>query len=740
MAKLLLLACLFPAFLYGQAPNFNLEQRSVDGTPAGWNRFGNNYLFSLDSTTRHGGQYSLRIAYTNEKGFSAADWVIPATFSGKNMTLKAFIKTQDIDSDAYAGLWMRIEDKTGNVIGFDNMQSRGIKGTTDWKEYSISLPITEKATTIHIGGLLVGKGTAWFDDFSLLVDDKPFEKAKTRTVKLAKADIDTTFNKGSGIELRKLTPQQIDNLTLLGKVWGFVKYYHPAVAEGNHNMDAELFRIMPAVLNATSIETRSSTLQNWLTTFGPVKGEGDNQKEIDKGVHKPDLGWISDSKQITKALQHQLTAIRQAKRSDKSYYISMEPQVGNPVFDHENPYRYMKTPDGGYRLLSLYRFWNIIQYFFPYKHLIGEDWQTVLPEFVPKFAAANDSLTYRLAALELIGRIHDTHANLWGDPIVRANLKGNHYAPAQLRHIENQFIVSGFYNDSLGKESGLVRGDVIKAVDNVPVETLVKQRSLYYPASNEPTRLRDMCRELLMGHTNTVRLDIDRAGKPLVINLKRYQAGQVKFNEQIDYSSYPKDSCYQLLHPDVGYLFLGNIKANKLPQIMELFKATKGLVIDLRCYPSEFVVFSLGRYLTEPTPFAKFTIGQTETPGLFTWGPELKVGQRNVTNAYRGKVVILVNELTQSSAEYHTMAFRKAPGAIVLGSTTAAADGNISPFSLPGGLRTMISGIGVYYPDDRETQRIGVGVDLEKRPTRKGVQEGRDELLEQAVILIRESK
>lgn len=48
-------------------------------------------------------------------------------------------------------------------------------------------------------------------------------------------------------------------------------------------------------------------------------------------------------------------------------------------------------------------------------------------------------------------------------------------------------------------------------------------------------------------------------------------------------------------------------------------------------------------------------------------------------------------------------------------------------------VQTMISG-------NRETQRIGVGIDLEKRPTCKGIQEGRDELLVQAVARIRDSK
>ena len=53
---------------------------------------------------------------------------------------------------------------------------------------------------------------------------------------------------------------------------------------------------------------------------------------------------------------------------------------------------------------------------------------------------------------------------------------------------------------------------------------------------------------------------------------------------------------------------------------------------------------------------------------------------------------MLVDEMSLSQAEYTAMAFRVAPQAIVVGSTTAGADGNVSPIRLPGGLITMISG------------------------------------------------
>jgi C-terminal processing protease CtpA/Prc len=45
----------------------------------------------------------------------------------------------------------------------------------------------------------------------------------------------------------------------------------------------------------------------------------------------------------------------------------------------------------------------------------------------------------------------------------------------------------------------------------------------------------------------------------------------------------------------------------------------------------------------------------------------------------------------------------------------------------------MISGIGVFYPDHRPTQRVGIVPDLVVRPTIAGIRAGRDEVLEAAI-------
>ena len=75
---------------------------------------------------------------------------------------------------------------------------------------------------------------------------------------------------------------------------------------------------------------------------------------------------------------------------------------------------------------------------------------------------------------------------------------------------------------------------------------------------------------------------------------------------------------------------------------------------------------------------------------------------------YTGKVVLLMDETSQSQAEFTIMSLRQAPGAVVVGSPSVGADGDALYISLPGGCRTRFTTIGVLTPEGEETQRVGV--------------------------------
>ena len=189
---------------------------------------------------------------------------------------------------------------------------------------------------------------------------------------------------------------------------------------------------------------------------------------------------------------------------------------------------------------------------------------------------------------------------------------------------------------------------------------------------------------------------------------------------------------FRMLTDSVAYLKLSSVVAADAADYLRQADGAAVLVIDIRNYPSEFVVFAVGGHLVSSSvPFARFTVGDATNPGTFRWTSNVSHTPRSPM--FDGTVVILIDEVSQSQSEYTKMAFRVAPDAVVVGSTTAGADGNVSRVPLPGGVEGMISGIGVFYPDRTPTQRIGIVPDLVVRPTIAGIRAGRDEVLEAGV-------
>ncbi len=75
----------------------------------------------------------------------------------------------------------------------------------------------------------------------------------------------------------------------------------------------------------------------------------------------------------------------------------------------EKTYADQPYPVAEYRMLGAARIWGVFQYFHPYRHLYGEDWDSVLTEFLPKMAHAQNARDYHLAVAEMVAHVHDTH-------------------------------------------------------------------------------------------------------------------------------------------------------------------------------------------------------------------------------------------------------------------------------------------------------------------------------------------
>ncbi|MBC8882831.1 hypothetical protein H9X57_03880 [Flavobacterium piscinae] len=432
----------------------------------------------------------------------------------------------------------------------------------------------------------------WLDDLKVTIDGKEIQKIKPYFKEVFPAQLDKEFDESSKITTFDYTSTHISNLKMLGLIWGFLKYHHPKVASGDLNWDYELFRIMPKIISAKSINERDEIFSTWISSLGDFKTTTFKQSKDEIKI-QPDLAWITTSNFSSK-LTTLLNKVKIAKRTNNHYYLAFHSGVNNPDFKNENAYAKMVYPDTGFRLLTLFRYWNMIQYFFPYKNLIEEDWKMVLEEFIPKFIQAKDETEYTLTILEIVARIHDTHANVWEGNEVLNNFYGSKFVMAEIKFIEEKAVVTQFYDDELGKESGLKVGDVIASVNQKTIEEFVKEQIDRTPASNYPTKLRDIANLVLRTNDDELSIEYIRDGVKSQRKIATYSSDKIDI-----YNFYQSHNpSFKFVEKDIAYINLGTVKKDFLPELWEQFKNSKGLILDLRNYPSDHnAMYILGSYL-----------------------------------------------------------------------------------------------------------------------------------------------
>lgn len=525
----------------------------------------------------------------------------------------------------------------------------------------------------------------------------------------------------------QLKLSETEKLQATAKIWGFLKYYHPAVAKGEFDWDQQLFTIIDKVEQTKNREELSAVFSNWIDCLGELeKCQSCLKVTTREGFDKNfDLSWI-DSNTFSKELSSKLRNIERNRVQGEQYYVTVMEGVGNIQVQNETAYKDFDWTNRDMRLLALFRYWNQVEYFFPYKYQMDTNWDKALEQMLPKFLDPGSERDYHLAMLELATKTNDSHA--WFITQETNQYFGYYWAPVVLKMVEERPVVADFFDDTLAKKDDWQQGDILVAVDGVPVEELLEKNRKYMTGSNLPAKYRNLHIALLNGSTPGVEIDIQRDEETIKKEVSRYYKREFKKED----SPGPK---WKILDKNTGYVNLGILEQGDVKRMMQDLKNTRAIIFDIRNYPKG-TLYALSNEINDgPHPFVKFTVPDLEYPGKFTWTQPLNAGEKN-NMPYTGKIILLVNETTQSHAEFTTMALQTAPNVTTIGSQTAGADGNISDISFVGGFTTYISGIGVFYPDGRETQRIGIVPDIEVKPGIEGIKEGRDEVLEKALEVI----
>lgn len=513
------------------------------------------------------------------------------------------------------------------------------------------------------------------------------------------------------------------------KIWGFLKYYHPAVASGNFNWDQQLFKILPKVEDAKTDMEFSHVMEKWIASLGKVKAYKSeiSNEEIEYFDKNFDLSWTQSTKFFSKELSEKLKFIEQNKIIGKQYYVEQ-----GIAFINEVEYEEFNDKDKNFRLLLLFRFWNYVEYFFPYKYQMDQNWDLTLAEFLPRTISPISDTDYYLSLKEMSAKLNDTHALFGANKLF--DTFGRQFVPFKVKFIDNKAVVTGFENKSLCEINDVRIGDVITKVEGRSIEDLIKENSKYIEGSNYAAILNNIAWTIFNGKTNTAEIEFIRNDKTTVKKINRY----IYQDLNINYDDFSEK--YKILDSNTGYVNMGVLTTDDVPSMMEKFKNAKAIIFDIRNYP-QGTNFAIAEYLNpEPKDFVKSIDADLSCPSRFIWRKnEEPCGKKN-PDYYKGNIILLVNEKSISHSEFTAMTLKVAPKTTIIGSQTAGSDGANYRFQIIKGIWSSFTTYGVFYPNKKETQRIGIVPDIEVKQTILGIQQGKDEILDRAVLFANTGK
>lgn len=183
------------------------------------------------------------------------------------------------------------------------------------------------------------------------------------------------------------------------KVWGYLKYFHPAVNGCNKNLDSILVALIPEIESDSTDSEFNGSLQKMFNFAGPMPTATTPPPSLTPAqTINLDLRWLHDPI-FSSPIQALLDSIRVNFRPLQSCYYEFNPDStsGYLYLINENDYAPNLAITEPYRLLSLFRIWNIYDYFYPYKTLLDSSWDSTLVKMIPIFRTSSNTLALHLA-------------------------------------------------------------------------------------------------------------------------------------------------------------------------------------------------------------------------------------------------------------------------------------------------------------------------------------------------------
>jgi hypothetical protein len=379
--------------------------------------------------------------------------------------------------------------------------------------------------------------------------------------------------------------------------------------------------------------------------------------------------------------------------------------------------------DRAIRLGDVVLAWGTFQHFYPYFDVVKTDWNAELPKALRAAAMDEGEEAFLHTLRRMVAALKDGHGNVHG-----TGLGGSLVPSLDLVLVDGHPVVR-----STGESAKAVpAGSRILSLDGEPSQTRLAHLKAEISAAGEGWMNSRMAREFLEGDAGT---------KVLV----RYRTAVGLEGE----TSLPRDTkVWELqdaskreklteLKPGVWYVDLDRISDKDFEEALPKLAQAKGVVFDLRGYPKMGPTF-LQHLADFPLESARWNIPIVTQPDGKAWRWDTSGRWTLEPKAPRlsGKIAFLTGGGSISYAETCLGIVEAYKLAEIVGERTAGTNGNVNPFTLPGGYSITWTGMKVLKHDGTTHHGVGIQPTVPVRPTQQGLAEGRDEVLEKAIEIV----
>lgn len=182
---------------YTQALTALLREPRLDPLPDGWFMAGSRpsqyEAGLLPRTWAYDGQRVTRLRFRAAAAPAGFGTVMQsfdaASYRGSRVRFSAMLRGQEVTG--WAAAWLRIDTANG-TRGFDNMEDRPVRESTDWTQATIVLDVGEDAASIHFGVLLSAAGAVDLarPRFEVVGTDVPLTQGPARLLPSAPQGLD----------------------------------------------------------------------------------------------------------------------------------------------------------------------------------------------------------------------------------------------------------------------------------------------------------------------------------------------------------------------------------------------------------------------------------------------------------------------------------------------------------------------------------------------------------------------